>query len=78
MNTSNIAAHWGARAADLARWAMKHLVNRTDAHGQYQPKGGSFTSKDKLTVAKLESRVRGAPTLGLHLIGLDNTCRFAT
>lgn len=31
----NIGSEWSERAADLAKWTMSHLVNRTDVWGRY-------------------------------------------
>jgi hypothetical protein len=67
---------WAARAVDLSVWAMQFLVNRTDAYGIYRPDGSTYTAKDGLTQTRLLSHFRGEITIGLHVIGTDNLCRF--
>jgi hypothetical protein len=73
---------FGLRAAELAEWTMRHLVNRTDAYVRYLPmgmrkRGGS----NSYTAPRKEERFDGALTLEIiqrhyrgqyqgHLIGL--------
>ena len=39
-----IAGEWHDRAPELAEWAMKHLVNRTDVWGRYHRRKGDETT----------------------------------
>lgn len=71
------SAAWATRAHELADWAMKYMVNRVDAYGQYLAGGGSTTAKDGLTIVKLTDHFTGKVTIGLHAVGKDNVCRFA-
>src|SRR5438094_919607 len=77
---------WADHAADLAAWAKKRLVNRTDAHGQYFPleqrspeKGNGRTRHEELTEAVLARHFRGAEVsdlVGLHTTSADNHSRW--
>ncbi len=68
---------WTRRAPELAQWAMKHVVNRTDAYGLYLPDGGSVTAKEALVIKALAVHYSGKKTIGLHAVGEDSMCRFA-
>jgi hypothetical protein len=69
------AAAWADRADDLAAWAWQHLVNRTDAWGEYPAAGGQATAYGTLTPARLARHFRAegrGDLLGLHPAGPDN------
>jgi hypothetical protein len=79
-----IAAEWAHSAPDLAHWAMRRLVNRTDVWGQYSIRHTRFGSRIgvvTLPVADLRSKKTDLVTLDKlerhfkskragHLIGL--------
>jgi hypothetical protein len=73
--TPAAANEWAERADDLAAWAGRRLVNRTDRWGEYPAAGGQATARGTLTPARLARHFRAtgrADLLGLHTAGPDN------
>ncbi len=83
-STSTASIFWENSATVLAQWALKFLMNRSDAHGSYRPlnkraKGPAYTSKSTLTQGKLVRHFRGRDVgdlIGFHTTSLDNTSRW--
>jgi hypothetical protein len=75
-STQAPAAAWKRRAAELAQWALDNLVNRTDAWGINKKDGSRATGHGPLDLHRLQAHFRGDRLIGVHLIGLDNTCKF--
>jgi len=83
---------WRRRAPDLADWAYRRLVNRTDAYGAYtpierrgqpgrdgRPVPSTYTAKRALNSAALCRHFYGARhdhVLGLHSTSTGQTCRW--
>ncbi len=81
----SVAEIWREKASELAAWAMKRLVNRNDAWGQYlpveqrTPQKKLVTKKDDLTVGVLERHFRGKARghlITLHAISQKNTSNW--
>jgi hypothetical protein len=79
-----VCTAWRLHANELAAWASRNLVNRSDAFGRYLPlsqRNGTpaITDKTGLTLDHLTRHFTGAKPghiIGLHAIGLENTCRW--
>src|SRR5262245_24549258 len=80
------AAAWHARAADLAGWVCRHLLNRIDAWGAYAA-NGTYTApavRDRGRVVLGPSRIarhfrarQRGDLVGLHSTSSDNASRWA-
>lgn len=75
------ASAWKNASHDLAEWAAKVLMNRSDAYGRYaRPEPGDrarvWTERSTLSQARLVEHFRGEGLLGLHTTSTANTSRF--
>lgn len=74
---------WMNAVPELSRWAH-NLVVRRDAHGRYIPPGSrtdpkrvAFAEKSEPTEAVLRGHFLGEGVIGLYVVGVDGTSRFA-
>ena len=79
-NTQNTGNAWQTHANELAEWANRRLVNRSDAWGSYYTKDGECkqtTKKGQLTLADLDRHFCGVPdaTVGFHSTA-DGSCSW--
>jgi hypothetical protein len=80
-----VCAAWRLYAKELALWASRHLVNRSDACGRYLPLSqrngtNAITDKKGLTLDRLTRHfvaAKAGDIIGLHAISLENTSRWA-
>lgn len=66
---------WQTRSGELATWAEKHLVNRTDRYGCYGT-SGPFTASKEISTAILKNHFIGVSIVGLHSTSPGSTCRW--
>src|SRR4051812_23572743 len=80
MDFKPAAADWRAKAADLADWTMRHMVNRADTYGNYYQPGPSCGNARKaapLTPAVLAAHYSGlSDRVGLYSYGKDGLGRW--
>ena len=83
-NYESIRNQWISKAESLAEFTSQHLVNRTDAYGNYRSvddrtAGAVRTRKSALTSNAIQRHFMAddrGDLIGLHTTSPDNTCRW--
>ena len=75
MSTAESAVNpWIEQYFDLAGVAQSRLAIKTDRYGEYDPRGGAFWSRKKLTDKVLKYHFLGKHTIGLGVTSPDDFC----
>lgn len=83
-NYESIRNQWTSKAESLAEFTSQHLVNRTDAYGNYRSvddrtAGAVRTRKSALTSNAIQRHFMAddrGDLIGLHTTSPENTCRW--